>query len=569
MKLKYKLLLPVLVVNILFLLLIVNILQDEKNTINQIDLNNQIIFNTTIDEYQVTRIETKKSYLKYIFEISAKSAYEKLFEYDKEGLSDPMKKLLQLNSIEAVAVYDSMAKKDFYTLYKLKSSDGRYMMVENKSIPIDILKLKSLSTDLKSQLDNDLIFGKFIIYYNDNTIITQTNQLKKRSLERFKLHKQNVDEQIKERFKSDTIFAVSASLFLLMSIFIMLDILVLKPLSKLETGLNSFFEFLQNKKSHTETINIRSKDEFGKMANSLNDNIEVSGKLHREIKELNQNLEYKVNERTKELLQTKDELEESYKLIKDSIHYASIIQRTIIPKEILFTKYFPEHFTIWDPKDIVGGDIYLVDELNDNECIVSIIDCTGHGVSGAFITMLIKAIEREVVLKILKSDTEVSTANILKDYNAIFQELLSKTHTNNHTGFEAGIFYINKAQKRVHFSGSNGINLFVKSANNPVKTYKGDKTSLGYNHIDAQYQFKEHKITALENDSFYTTTDGFVDQNGGEKGFPFSKVNFKNLIETYYDRAMCEQRDLFIETLLSYQKDYMRTDDITVIGFKL
>lgn len=266
-----------------------------------------------------------------------------------------------------------------------------------------------------------------------------------------------------------------------------------------------------------------------------------------------------------------DEIRQIHKHTKSSIEYASLIQHAIIPDDITFKKYFDDYFTLWEPKDIVGGDIYLFDELRtDNECMLMVIDCTGHGVPGAFVTMLVKALERQVSALISTDPNfEVSTAWILEYFNKTMKHLLKQEDETSisNAGFDAAILYYNKKKNIVKFSGAELPLFYVQ--NNEFKMIKGDRHSIGYKKSNADFKFKEHTIDIDSDMRLYLTTDGFIDQNGGEKGFPFGKKRLKGLIEANYEKTFEEQKSIFMESLKEYQKDEERNDDVTFVGIKV
>jgi PAS domain S-box-containing protein len=259
--------------------------------------------------------------------------------------------------------------------------------------------------------------------------------------------------------------------------------------------------------------------------------------------------------------------------IQDSIDYASLIQGSLIPDNKIFKKYFNDHFTIWDPKDTVGGDIYLVEELrHDNECLIMCIDCTGHGVPGAFVTMLVKAIERQIVTIINNNDSlEVSPAWILKHFNKTIKTLLKQEDKESvsNAGFDGGIIYFNKKENIIKFSGANTSLFFTKKNEMELNTIKGDRHSIGYKTSNENYKFTEHNISIEKDMRFYLTTDGYIDQNGGEKNFPLGKKRFKKIIEENLNKSFSEQQKILMENLAEYQKDEERNDDITVIGIRI
>ncbi|OQX58733.1 MAG: hypothetical protein B5M52_04845 [Helicobacteraceae bacterium 4484_230] len=254
----------------------------------------------------------------------------------------------------------------------------------------------------------------------------------------------------------------------------------------------------------------------------------------------------------------------------DSITFASMIQRTIIPENSAFDMFFDDYFIIWEPRDIVGGDIYFLNILrNDNEAMLMVIDCTGHGVPGAFVTMLVKAIERQMVGHIINSDEVVSPANLLAVFNRSIKHLLKQKNKNStsNVGFDAGIIYIDKGKKRALYAGANIPLFYIK--NDHLYAIKGNRHSIGYKTSNGEYKFDDHEIMLDETIRFYITSDGYIDQNGGEKEFPMGKTQFKNIIKQNYLLPMKKQKELLLEKLDSYQGKLQRNDDIEVVGFMI
>lgn len=271
-----------------------------------------------------------------------------------------------------------------------------------------------------------------------------------------------------------------------------------------------------------------------------------------------------------EMEKAKKEIEEIHKSTKDSIEYASLIQGALIPNNNSFRKYFKDFFAIWHPKDLVGGDIYLFEELrNEEECLLMVIDCTGHGVPGAFVTMLVKAIERQIVSKIKHSDEEVSPSNLLSVFNKSMKHLLKQEDIESisNAGFDGGILYYNKKEKIIKYSGAETPLFYVEDGE--LNMIKGSRHSIGYKKSDVGYTFEEHVIDVKEGMQFYLTTDGYYDQNGGEKGFPFGKKRFKNIIKEYHEESFADQQEIFIDELSKYENGSIRNDDVTLIGLKI
>ena len=264
------------------------------------------------------------------------------------------------------------------------------------------------------------------------------------------------------------------------------------------------------------------------------------------------------------------EIEAIHKHTKESIEYAALIQGALIPERDEISQYFKDQFIIWHPKDTVGGDIYLFDSLrNENECLLMIIDCTGHGVPGAFVTMLVKAIERQITSKIKNSNEIVDPAKLLGIFNKNMKQLLKQESIDSvsNAGFDGGIIYYNKKEKIIKYAGASTPLFYIE--NDELKTIKGDRYSVGYKKCDLNYQYTEHIIEVKENMQFYLTTDGYIDQNGGAKGFPFGKKHFHRIIQENKNKTMREQKNILLEELISFQGDQERNDDVTVVGFKV
>ncbi|NOQ32382.1 MAG: SpoIIE family protein phosphatase [Helicobacteraceae bacterium] len=261
------------------------------------------------------------------------------------------------------------------------------------------------------------------------------------------------------------------------------------------------------------------------------------------------------------------------KRLNSSIEYASIIQGTLVPDNNIFRKYFSDYFLIWHPKDKVGGDIYLFEELrHDDECLLMVIDCTGHGVPGAFVTMLVKAIEREVVSLIKADDTiDVSPAYILSYFNKTMKKLLKQESKNSVTisnaGFDGQIIYYNRNDKILKFASAR--NELYYYQDDKLELIKGDRHSVGYKDSEVEYKFTDHIIDVSKDTTLYLSTDGYLDQNGGQKGFPFGKKRLKTLLNEIHSESMADQQEEFLYTLHDYQGAFEKNDDITVFGIKI
>ncbi len=264
-----------------------------------------------------------------------------------------------------------------------------------------------------------------------------------------------------------------------------------------------------------------------------------------------------------------DKLKKTNKQIRDSIEYASLIQGALIPDKNVFAKYTDDYFAIWKPRDVVGGDIYLLEELrNENEFLLMVIDCAGHGVPGAFVTMLTKAIERQIIGRIVNSDEIVSPAKILTIFNKSMKHLLKqeKDETISNAGFDGGILYYNKKDNIIKYAGAKTPLYIIRG--DKLEMIKSDRQSIGYKRSKPSFEFKDHIIELNEDTQVYITTDGYLDQSGGEEGFPFGKKEFQKLIFKNREKSFKDQEDILIGNFESYKGDKIPNDDVTVIGMK-
>ena len=265
------------------------------------------------------------------------------------------------------------------------------------------------------------------------------------------------------------------------------------------------------------------------------------------------------------------ELEELHKNVKSSIEVASFIQESLLPTDIFVNSCFKDNFIIWEPKDIVGGDIYFLEKLrSEDECLLMVIDCTGHGVPGAFITMLIKAIEKQIVQSLInKPNKEINPGKILQEFNITLKEILKQKKRNlaSNIGFDGGIIYYNKKEKIIKYAGAS--NSLIYYDKNEIKTIRGDRHSIGYKNSDINYEFENHVINVEEGMKFYLYSDGYIDQIGGEKNQSFSRSRTIDIIDKNKDKAMQDQKNVLIRELNNYQGELERIDDVTFVAVEI
>jgi PAS domain S-box-containing protein len=260
------------------------------------------------------------------------------------------------------------------------------------------------------------------------------------------------------------------------------------------------------------------------------------------------------------------ELHHLHKDIRASIEYASFIQRSLVPKELIFQNNFRDFFIIWEPRDVVGGDIYFVEEFPNGEIVIMVIDCTGHGVPGAFLTMLVKAIEKQIMENI-KNREYISPSSILKVFNKKLKETLSQQREDmGQSGFDGAVVVFNKFSRKLKFSGAKLPIYFLRDSQLTIT--KGDRQSIGYSRSKITFSFKEHSFQIEDGDIVYLSTDGFLDQTGGAKNFPFGTKNFKKLIEENSVEDLESQKLIFLDTFQRYKGEKVRNDDLTILALE-
>lgn len=271
---------------------------------------------------------------------------------------------------------------------------------------------------------------------------------------------------------------------------------------------------------------------------------------------LNQELESKVNERTKELS------EKNIK-ISDSIEYAKKIQETILPSKTMLEQIFSEYFVIWRPRDIVGGDFYWARKFDDGVLVIA-GDCTGHGVPGALMTMAVNSILDRIMDGCCHNDP----SDILHELDRLLKKSLGRSGDENsiQDGLDAGIVYVFN-DKRIVFAGAH-ISLFISSEDG-ISEIKGNSATLGCDKDQRIKTFANHEIAYKSGMTLYLATDGLKDQPGGLKKLAFGKSRIINILEAVRGLPMGQQGKGLLEAYDDYISDEIPRDDMTVIGFKI
>jgi len=282
-----------------------------------------------------------------------------------------------------------------------------------------------------------------------------------------------------------------------------------------------------------------------------------------ELKEQNDKI-IKTNEELKQLYETTNSQKEE---IISSINYAQRIQSAILPPEIYITELLNENFIFYKPKEIVSGDFYWIKQVNHYIILVS-ADCTGHGVPGAFMSMLGISCLNEIV-----QNREVTQANqILNELRKEIKHSLRQTGKKEESrdGIDMALCVIDRKKNILQYSGAHNP-LYIITNNNEeavLKEIKADPMPVGV-HFFSDKSFTNHEIQLNIGDAFYIFSDGFVDQGGGADNSRFTSTKFKKLLLEIHDQPMAEQKEMLEKTLKEWMGEYPQRDDILVIGTRV
>lgn len=275
-------------------------------------------------------------------------------------------------------------------------------------------------------------------------------------------------------------------------------------------------------------------------------------------------LEGVVRERTAEIREQRDEIAEQKQSIEDSILYARRIQRAILPSKELADSVLPEYFILFRPRDIVSGDYYWINKIGHRTIVVA-ADCTGHGVPGAFMSMLGLSFLNEIILQ----ENVVEAHLILNKLRERIKRTLRQEGKEGEAkdGMDVALIVIDEELKKLYFAG----------AYNPAYIYRGtelvemkaDRMPIGI-YIKEKDSFTLNEYDYLPGDTFYIASDGYADQFGGAKKEKLKSKAMKEYLASIQDKPMEEQRELLNQHIEDWMgPDQEQIDDMVVIGVRM
>jgi serine phosphatase RsbU (regulator of sigma subunit) len=320
----------------------------------------------------------------------------------------------------------------------------------------------------------------------------------------------------------------------------------------------------------------------------LKENEKLKDKINRELEQM-------VEERTREISMQKEEieaqrdelagkrdlLESQKKEITDSINYAKKIQTAVLPSDEMLREMLPEHFVLFRPRDIVSGDFYWARQIK-NFTVVVAADSTGHGVPGAFMSMLGMSFLNELVSR-SRFDTAGEILDRLrkKVKTTLRQE---GPHEQQKDGMDVALVVIDHDSMEVQYAGAfNPLYLVRENAKDVVSLPKEKITTETDTHALHEFKadrqpisvyfneskFRTLRFTVKPGDTLYIFSDGYIDQMGGPMGKKFKARRFKDLILGMQEEAMESQKEILEKTLNEWKEDTEQVDDILVIGIRI
>lgn len=258
-----------------------------------------------------------------------------------------------------------------------------------------------------------------------------------------------------------------------------------------------------------------------------------------------------------------EEYEKQKRELTQSLQYASYIQNALMPKPQAIERSFPDYFLLYMPRDIVSGDFYWV-ARKKKFTYFAICDCTGHGVPGAFLSILGISFLNQIV----DLNESISAANVLNLLREHFMKSLQQTGTEQEQkdGIDMSLCVIDREKGQLQYAGAFNPMYLIKNSSKLIEV-PGDKMPIGIA-AELETAFVNHSFDLSEGDTVYLFSDGYADQFGGEKGKKFKYRPFRNLLLGNCSKPMEIQKQELTNSLTDWMGDIPQLDDITVFGFR-
>ena len=256
-------------------------------------------------------------------------------------------------------------------------------------------------------------------------------------------------------------------------------------------------------------------------------------------------------------------IEEKQQEITDSINYAKRIQDAMMTSSVYLKDTLPKSFIFFKPKDVVSGDFYWIYKDQQENIFFTVADCTGHGVPGAFMSMIGTSLLNEIIIEKGIMDTD----KILFEMRTqIIKSLNQEEEGAQKDGMDISLCKLNMKNKTVEFSGAH--NSLIHISEDELKTYRGDHQPVGLLLGDKK-PFTKHKVKLKKDDMLYIYSDGYQDQFGGEKGKKYMAAKFKKQLLKMSKETEEQQLVMLDQEFSSWINNYEQIDDVCVMGVRI
>ena len=285
---------------------------------------------------------------------------------------------------------------------------------------------------------------------------------------------------------------------------------------------------------------------------------------YRQLQEDNVKLMAELKRKKAKLTSALEDLAEKNKDMTDSINYAQLIQQAIMPPEYLVKKHLPDSFILYKPKDIVSGDFYFV-EKKRNKVIFAAVDCTGHGVPGALISVVgFNFLNQAVNEKGLKRPSDILSF-LDEGVNDTLRQTADESGVKD--GMDLAMCTLDFKTLKLQYAGAYNSLYYINGKE--LTEIKADKIPIGVNVNGIVDQYTHHTVQLTKGNTIYLFTDGYADQFGGPKGRKYMAKRFKEHLVDIQHLSMNEQKENLNKTIEDWQDKLEQVDDILIIGVRV
>ena len=261
---------------------------------------------------------------------------------------------------------------------------------------------------------------------------------------------------------------------------------------------------------------------------------------------------------------------EKSRMVMESIEYASVIQKSFLRPSLRdLATSIADHVLHWEPRDVVGGDFFIFRSYASGY-FIAVIDCTGHGVPGAFMTLIMASL----LDRLLQQSNPSDPGAIMSEMNRMIKNTLAQDGSHDEgsdDGMDAAFVWFNPAERTLTWASAKTPLFIVEPTSDgqaKIEQINGDRTGLGYRNSSMQHAWSNHSLHLAPDTRVFITTDGMIDQPGGAKGIAFGKKRLKNTLLENHAQPLETHGLRIMQAFRAYQGEQTRRDDVTFFGFR-